>query len=837
MIPAVVALICLLWVVKDIRIPSAKDDEFNFVGFNAIPVAWSGRAQPIDSYARTALLMTSHKSTFTGELDQQQIDEDRKDIIEDIQEFWPNLDTSSLEDFSGEYTDWIDKIVELTASGEEAVQARMRDTLTKSRVPASRWFLDMAARPELSDRHRVIKIENDQVLSMLKLEKRPGMSYSLLEIAENQQELTSTHMAARQLQMAQQEHKFTPLQQHTIKLFDSIRRVNNIRDLFLLEESDGLLESITRAWWILDQVGDSNGILAIPTESESERRSWESFTVANAMQNVAEEFKQRGISSRDELMEYVDNKLARELMTSVVSGTYRILDQMVQQETPNGEQPEADAINKLAAERADLMPDAFLQSVMQLIGKAKPGQSPEQIVESIPDDELNELAAERITSNLFQVFDVLNKREDDRLGEIRVALQRAVAQDPDNTAVQMQLMNGQLLKVTMDDLEARGSEFLYGDQPDSYNTSATAWRNILTAWRDQDVAAFNQAVGEYHVALNESPVPDLDNARIRTEAWFNEYAPFWKAIYLYVFVMIAAFFGWLFWGSTLRRTGFWLMFLAFAVHTAALVIRIYISGRPPVTSLYSSAIFIGWAVVGSAFIVERIIGLGIGNLLGAVSGSSTLLIAHYLSIEEGDTMGVMQAVLDTTFWLATHVVCITLGYAATFLAGLLGLSYVVVSVGEQNNHQDPHVKQQLSTLGKMVYGVLCFAIFFSLVGTVLGGLWADDSWGRFWGWDPKENGAMLIVLWNAIILHARWDKMIRDYGTAVLAMVGNVVTAWSWFGVNELGAGLHSYGFTSGRLLALIVFVAIQMIIVVAATFLGMAQRNRAKADAMNAAT
>ena len=145
--------------------------------------------------------------------------------------------------------------------------------------------------------------------------------------------------------------------------------------------------------------------------------------------------------------------------------------------------------------------------------------------------------------------------------------------------------------------------------------------------------------------------------------------------------------------------------------------------------------------------------------------------------------------------------------------------------------------KKLSTLGKMVYGVLCFAIFFSLVGTVLGGLWADDSWGRFWGWDPKENGAMLIVLWNAVILHARWDKMIRDYGTAVLAMVGNVVTAWSWFGVNELGAGLHSYGFTSGRLLALIVFVAIQMIIVVAATFLGMAQRNRAKADAMKAAT
>ena len=112
-------------------------------------------------------------------------------------------------------------------------------------------------------------------------------------------------------------------------------------------------------------------------------------------------------------------------------------------------------------------------------------------------------------------------------------------------------------------------------------------------------------------------------------------------------------------------------------------------------------------------------------------------------------------------------------------------------------------------------GTLCFALFFSLVGTVLGGLWADDSWGRFWGWDPKENGAMLIVLWNALILHARWDKMVNDYGTAVLAMVGNIVTAWSWFGVNELKAGLHTYGFTEGRLLALGIFAGVQLAIII----------------------
>jgi ABC-type transport system involved in cytochrome c biogenesis permease subunit len=99
------------------------------------------------------------------------------------------------------------------------------------------------------------------------------------------------------------------------------------------------------------------------------------------------------------------------------------------------------------------------------------------------------------------------------------------------------------------------------------------------------------------------------------------------------------------------------------------------------------------------------------------------------------------------------------------------------------------------TLSQMVYGVVCFAMLFSFTGTVLGGIWADQSWGRFWGWDSKENGAVMIVIWNALILHARWAGMVRAPGLAVLAVLGNVITSWSWFGTNMLGVGLHSYGF------------------------------------------
>jgi hypothetical protein len=112
----------------------------------------------------------------------------------------------------------------------------------------------------------------------------------------------------------------------------------------------------------------------------------------------------------------------------------------------------------------------------------------------------------------------------------------------------------------------------------------------------------------------------------------------------------------------------------------------------------------------------------------------------------------------------------------------------------------------------MVYGIVCFATLFSFVGTILGGIWADQSWGRFWGWDPKENGALLIVLWNAIILHARWGGLVRQKGLMVLAVFGNVVTSWSWFGVNMLGIGLHSYGFMDSAFPWLIAFGASQLI-------------------------
>jgi cytochrome c biogenesis factor len=117
-------------------------------------------------------------------------------------------------------------------------------------------------------------------------------------------------------------------------------------------------------------------------------------------------------------------------------------------------------------------------------------------------------------------------------------------------------------------------------------------------------------------------------------------------------------------------------------------------------------------------------------------------------------------------------------------------------------------------LSKMVYAIVCFATLFSFTGTVLGGIWADQSWGRFWGWDPKENGALIIVLWNATILHARWGGIVRERGIMNMAIFGNIVTSFSWFGVNMLNIGLHSYGFMDAAFNWLVAFVSSQVILI-----------------------
>ncbi|MDQ3413593.1 MAG: cytochrome c biogenesis protein CcsA, partial [Verrucomicrobiota bacterium] len=330
-----------------------------------------------------------------------------------------------------------------------------------------------------------------------------------------------------------------------------------------------------------------------------------------------------------------------------------------------------------------------------------------------------------------------------------------------------------------------------------------AWATLAASYAANDPATFNRTLDDYSAQLQRDLPRRVWKAKV--EAVFNQLQPFYSAMVIYVLIFILAAGSWLVWPETLGRYAFALLLVTFVVHSGGLITRMYLEGRPPVTNLYSSAVFIGWGAVLLGIFLERFFRNGIGSATAAMIGFITLLIAHHLSMD-GDTMEMMRAVLDTNGWLATHVVCVTLGYASTFLAGFLALTYIV------RGAFTPSLDRETArSLTRMVYGIVCFATLFSFVGTILGGIWADQSWGRFWGWDPKENGALLIVLWNAIILHARWGGLVKQRGLMVMTIFGNVVTSWSWFGVNMLGIGLHSYGFMDSAFPWLITFGASQL--------------------------
>jgi cytochrome c-type biogenesis protein CcsB len=368
-----------------------------------------------------------------------------------------------------------------------------------------------------------------------------------------------------------------------------------------------------------------------------------------------------------------------------------------------------------------------------------------------------------------------------------------------------------------------GASLLASMQSGAIHPAVPFLARMATAYGREDAVEFNRALAGYQEWLTPNFAREVEKGR--AEYYFNQVKVFLHATIIYIFALVLAggalltFGSWPNLSESLRRSAFYLIALAFVIHTFGLIYRMVLEGRPPVTNLYSSAIFIGWAACGLGLVLERIYRVGLGSAVAGLAGFVTLLIAHNLAIG-GDTMEMMRAVLDTNFWLATHVVTVTLGYASTFVAGGLAIAYILLGIftpllTQKLAARHTEAGTDLGTaLSKMVYGIVCFATLFSFIGTVLGGIWADQSWGRFWGWDPKENGALLIVLWNAIILHARWGKLVQERGLMNLAIFGNIVTAFSWFGVNMLGIGLHSYGFMDAAFKWLMLFMVSQAVVI-----------------------
>ncbi|GAB5442057.1 MAG: hypothetical protein Fues2KO_24060 [Fuerstiella sp.] len=839
-VPAFIILLMSAYMAK-LAVPKpVPDNVMNLRQMARVPVAAGGRPQPFETFANNSLLMIRGKATFEGEMEPAELDANREKILSTLNAALPDEDWSALNDFNGDYVAWLDQIQEISGRDLYDLEVLLWPEMTKKR-PAVWWMLDVIARPEVAQRHRIYRIQNDQLLSLLSLKQRPGLSYSAAEFEDRIPDLRDIYDSGREKMARDDGTELTELEHRVQELLDSHSRVRNYAEIFnpRPEQPEDSFGIVAEAWRLRRLLAERSAkTLIVPTGSEQEE--WLTGVGADALIRVREVFDRLGIddaeSAEQKLLASIEESVpgederieaARERIKSTVPMMIRMLEETEKESNPDIEaQQLANAVRQKAREASvapRLASEPYLQGVMKLIAASPADADADQILASVTDEDLRQLAGDReVADGALAILETLERLKDHRSETVKTQLRRMISAGLSPA----QAIESVTVNLVVEDLNKEAGHLLFADlgKQAPMDFAHKSIQSVFAAWRNGDVAGFNQTLKTYHQWLEDEQLPEVNEEakifyglitvdKVDFESFVNGFAPGYNTIFLYLFALILTFLSWIGWRKPLWRSAVGLTIVALIVHSFYLYARMKISGRPPVTNLYSSAVFIGWGVVLLSLILEFVSKLGIMTVVGCVSGASTLCIAYFLGIDEGDTLSVMQAVLDTQFWLATHVVCITFGYAATFLAGLLGIAYCIFRVADDSSGKQPFTV----FLGKVVYGVVCFAMLLSFVGTVLGGLWADDSWGRFWGWDPKENGALLIVIWNAIILHARWDKLVRDYGTAVLAIGGNIVTAWSWFGVNELGAGLHNYGFTEGRLFYLGMFVVGNLALIAAA--------------------
>lgn len=313
--------------------------------------------------------------------------------------------------------------------------------------------------------------------------------------------------------------------------------------------------------------------------------------------------------------------------------------------------------------------------------------------------------------------------------------------------------------------------------------------------------AFLAALQTYGAQQRETAASRGEGQRSDLEIHLYRGKWFSNSLVCFVVAFVVMAFSWLSPGSKTGRrlllaAGI-LAFVGLLLNVYGITLRSIIRDRPPITNLYDTVLFITGTAVLLGLVIEYFTRIGIGTLVAVFSGVLGMFLAmKYEAKEATDTITQLVAVLDTNFWLATHVTIINIGYAAGLVAAIIGIVYLTGRTAALvHGRPNPSFYR---TLTRMNYGVICFCLFFALVGTVLGGIWANYSWGRFWGWDPKENGALMICLWTLVILHGRMAGWIREIGIHVNSLVLAIITTFSWWGVNNLGVGLHSYGFTEG---------------------------------------
>lgn len=367
------------------------------------------------------------------------------------------------------------------------------------------------------------------------------------------------------------------------------------------------------------------------------------------------------------------------------------------------------------------------------------------------------------------------------------------------------LTNGLNLNVSPGENESQGSDNgILHQKAQSY----------LGALKEKQFSQASMIAMELLPLSKAQAMPDLFRKnidKVSVEVLFNHVRPFfWTAIFYMLLGLVLA--SQILKGKMTRKVVFAILAVPFLMHIAGFALRVYITGFAPVTNMYGTMI---WMALGVVFFGAVLYGLYqsavvFGMLL--IGGSVTLLLTESIPLVLSPDMDPIVAVLRNNFWLTIHVLTITISYAAFSISMLIGNSYFIQALLGRTTPEGT------KNLAHLSYRSMQLGVFLLTAGIILGGWWADYSWGRFWGWDPKETWALIADLGFLAILHARSAGWVGPAGLLSAGPLAYLLVIMAWYGVNFiLAAGLHSYGFSSGGATIVSVFVIAQLVLFFAA--------------------
>ena len=336
-------------------------------------------------------------------------------------------------------------------------------------------------------------------------------------------------------------------------------------------------------------------------------------------------------------------------------------------------------------------------------------------------------------------------------------------------------------------------------------------QTLATSYAQGDGFNFSHAASQLRENLRGlSPSIYPRERQLRLEYFYNHFEGFYRAIWCYgiaLVILVAAHLRKR--GRALQNVGVAVALLGIAFHGAGIAMRCMIAGRPPVTNMYESIIWVSFAVsfFGMIFFARYRARM---YLLAALPVTLiALLLVHQMPIAMPSSIDPLVPVLRDNFWLTVHVLTITLSYAAFALA--MGFGHILLWRYARN----PVAARADAPMHFWLYRVLQLGVLLLAAGTILGGVWANYSWGRFWGWDPKETWALIALLCYILALHGRLAGWWTRFGLAVASVVCFLAVLMAWYGVNfVLGKGLHSYGFGIGGETYVATFIVLDLLFV-----------------------